>query len=281
MRPQDEGTLAGSELYFCEVPQAARALFLYALSAGHYLCTQEYGVSRKRCDGYLLIHVLRGSLHCTRGDVAVEVAEKGFCLIDCCTPHAYAADGSCEFEWVHFDGPNARGMAERILRAEPIAVRSADRAARAISTIIEMLADARGAEDADIHRLLTDALTEFMARRRTDIVRERGGIDAVLDHMREDPAKPLTLEALAARANLSPYHFSRMFKRHTGATPHDMLIRLRLDLARRYLLNTDKSVKEISLSCGFNSECSFCTCFKSRVGCTPSEYRRRTRTAGK
>ena len=124
-----------------------------------------------------------------------------------------------------------------------------------------------------VNRMLVTMLTEFLVRaeQRGDAGSEL--IEEVRSYILENPDKPLSLEDLARRANLSPYHFARTFKRQVGLSPHDYLIHTRLSLAKFYLLSTGDSVKQIAYNCGFTSECGFCTTFKKRLGVTPTKYR--------
>ena len=73
----------------------------------------------------------------------------------------------------------------------------------------------------------------------------------------------LSLETLAAEANMSPYHFTRVFTKETGITPHQYLIKTRLSAAKYLLKSTETSVKNIAFSTGFHSETSFCITFKN------------------
>ena len=88
-----------------------------------------------------------------------------------------------------------------------------------------------------------------------------------------------TLEDLADQARMSPFHFSRQFKRYAGVSPHTYLVNARINTARFYLVSSDLTVKEIAYNCGFSSVSSFCTCFKKNVGSTPMDYRNAHLTA--
>ncbi|HEX3556322.1 MAG TPA: AraC family transcriptional regulator [Thermoanaerobaculia bacterium] len=87
----------------------------------------------------------------------------------------------------------------------------------------------------------------------------------------------LRLEQAAASACFSPFHYHRLFRRAFGETPHEFLTRLRLDEAKRLLAAGERSVTDICFGLGYESLGSFSLRFKERVGCSPSEYRRRVR----
>ena len=83
----------------------------------------------------------------------------------------------------------------------------------------------------------------------------------------------LRLNELASLAGMSPSAFSRFFKLRTGRNLSDYIIDLRLGHASRQLVDTSKSISEISYSCGFNNLSNFNRIFKKKKGCNPSEFR--------
>jgi AraC-like DNA-binding protein len=87
-------------------------------------------------------------------------------------------------------------------------------------------------------------------------------------------AEQLDVPALSQAAHASTAHFSRSFKRAFGETPHQYLLRRRIERAKELLRGTDMSVTEVSLEVGFKSLASFSTAFRELVGAPPSEYAR-------
>lgn len=93
--------------------------------------------------------------------------------------------------------------------------------------------------------------------------------------MARNPAEEFSLERLAAQAQLSKFHFSRLFKAATGRSPSRYHLDLRMNAARRLLRETDRSIIEIALEVGYPSPSRFAQLFRREAGLTPSEYRRR------
>ena len=83
----------------------------------------------------------------------------------------------------------------------------------------------------------------------------------------------IRLATLADIAGMSSSAFSRFFKLHTGRKLSTYIIELRLGYASRMLVDTTKSVAEISYTCGFNNLSNFNRIFKKTKGCSPSEFR--------
>ena len=104
------------------------------------------------------------------------------------------------------------------------------------------------------------------------------GLREARDYMRYAYGRPVSLPDVAARANLSPYHFLRVYKRAYGETPHEFLTRLRIERAKTLLARGSHNVTEACFEVGFSSLGSFSSLFAGRVGLSPSEYRRHARS---
>lgn len=89
-------------------------------------------------------------------------------------------------------------------------------------------------------------------------------------HYEED----MTLNDVATRYDLSCSHFTRQFKAVTGFGFKEYLIALRIRAAARLLINTNLSVTEIALKCGFNDSNYFGDAFKRVKGVSPRDYRK-------
>ena len=98
-------------------------------------------------------------------------------------------------------------------------------------------------------------------------------IRRAIDFIRDNLQRELTVAEIAAVACLSPFHFTRMFKRVTGKTPYGFVSEERLDRARRLLGDRTIPLVDVALSSGFSSQGAFNTAFKRSVGRTPGEYR--------
>ncbi|GAA2642621.1 GlxA family transcriptional regulator [Paractinoplanes durhamensis] len=86
--------------------------------------------------------------------------------------------------------------------------------------------------------------------------------------------KPLTLEALARHAAVSPRTFSRRFAADTGHTPMEWILRARIDMARELLELSERGVEQIAADVGLGTGANLRLHFRRLLGTTPSEYRR-------
>jgi AraC family transcriptional regulator len=103
----------------------------------------------------------------------------------------------------------------------------------------------------------------------------RKRVEAVVTLVAERLGDPLTVEDLASVACMSPFHFSRMFKLATGESPHRLLVRVRMDTARRLLAQTRLPLREIGTRVGYKTQAHFTGAFRRAAGFAPGEYRKR------
>lgn len=101
----------------------------------------------------------------------------------------------------------------------------------------------------------------------------RAQIERAIDFMESNLSEPLTLADLAEASGLSPTHFARRFKAATGVPPHQYLMAMRVERAKRMLLKREPIV-EIALACGFSHQEHFTRIFHRFVGSTPARFRR-------
>ncbi len=84
----------------------------------------------------------------------------------------------------------------------------------------------------------------------------------------------LTVAEVAAEVYLVPDYFSTYFEKNMGMSCSRYINRLRMELAREYILSTDLSLKEIVYRCGFRSFSYFSSVFKKYYGCSPGSFRK-------
>ena len=82
----------------------------------------------------------------------------------------------------------------------------------------------------------------------------------------------LSIDALAQEAGLSPAHFARAFKQSVGRAPHQHLLTLRLERARRLLESPDAGLSDVALRAGFADQAHFTRFFKRQFGVTPGAF---------
>ncbi|MFR0689619.1 helix-turn-helix domain-containing protein [Enterobacterales bacterium AE_CKDN230030158-1A_HGKHYDSX7] len=93
-------------------------------------------------------------------------------------------------------------------------------------------------------------------------------------YIAEHLARRITVAELAQVACLSPSHFHAQFKERVGLTPHQYLLRQRLDHAARLLRETELPLVGVAGECGFSSQSALTTAMRRYLGLTPGSLRR-------
>jgi AraC-like DNA-binding protein len=98
----------------------------------------------------------------------------------------------------------------------------------------------------------------------------------VLAHLGENAGEAISQAQVARRVGMSPAAFSRFFRRAVGKTFQSYLTDLRLGMACRQLLETDRRVSEIAYAAGFGNLSNFNRAFRQSRGVAPREFRQRS-----
>ena len=277
MKINEPGVLPESNADFHTPSVMAQKLFFTLNCTGRYFCNGSYAVRRASYDSFLILYVVRGKGYCYLDSQRVELHVGSLVILDCYLPHRYGTDSGWEIYWIHFDGRMARDYFEAIVqgRRQLILPRSVYHAAHGLEKIYNMFHIDKRINEALISKSITSVLTEFLVTELPEesVPEHSSRIEEVLSYINENIDQPLTLESLAQRVSLSPFYFSRVFRRETGYTLREYLINTRINAARFYLRTTQLSLKEITYRCGYGSDSTFCTTFKRITGMTPLEYR--------
>jgi AraC family transcriptional regulator len=136
----------------------------------------------------------------------------------------------------------------------------------------------------EVIRSLVNQLTVYLlrahidARRSDEVELSRVGVvdrrlRRAIEFMSDNCGRELSLTEIAGAAYLSEFHFARLFKKITGATPHAYLASLRIERARRLLAESDLPITEVGAEVGYNSQSHFTKIFREATGMTPKAFR--------
>lgn len=101
-----------------------------------------------------------------------------------------------------------------------------------------------------------------------------GAVEMAKEYINENFAKDISLQEIAASCFISPFHFSRLFKKITSFSPGRYLQQVRLKNAELLLKNSAMPVADVAFSSGFNSTAYFTTSFKQQYKINPAQYRK-------
>jgi len=117
----------------------------------------------------------------------------------------------------------------------------------------------------------------YAARRSTPLSPKRGmpacRLRRVLDYIDENLTRDLAVTTLASVAGMSPHYFSELFRESVGCSPHQYVLRRKIERAKECLRNPKRSVLEAGLAAGFENPSHFARAFRRFVGATPRQFR--------
>lgn len=97
-------------------------------------------------------------------------------------------------------------------------------------------------------------------------------INKAIEYINNNYAEDISTAFLSETVHISVWHFCRLFKEVTGKTPKEYINDIRIDKACGLIKNTDMTVTEIALCCGFSDMNYFSRYFKMRIGMPPTKY---------
>ena len=113
---------------------------------------------------------------------------------------------------------------------------------------------------------------------RDSILTSKNSSEAVtraIAYITQNYAEPLSNKDLARLTGYNEYYLNSLFIRHTGISMHKYLLKVRINEAKKMLLNTKLSLADIAEAVGFNSNTHFSTYFKKSDNISPRQYRER------
>lgn len=278
MKLQEKGVLPESDIYIFP-PSLEKKDWLYQmLCTGSYVCNADYRVDGCPLDSYLLLFVTSGRLFFGFPDGRRDEVEAGrLAIVNCYERPSYGACEDTRFMWIHFDGHGIDEMYRNMMH-HVVNVSDMQSMERCFRRILDPLSSGLMPPEAIVNKYITCILTEFFCP--DDI--EGGGIpgrrfDKVCSYIGANIERRLTNDELASVAGMSTFHFIRAFRRETGLTPHEYVIRSRIGTAVFLLRTTRLSLSEVAYRCGFSTESAFANAFKSYTGATPLGCRRMAR----
>jgi AraC family transcriptional regulator len=98
-------------------------------------------------------------------------------------------------------------------------------------------------------------------------------LNQVTEFIQDNIERDLGLTEIAEAVDLSPFHFARSFKQATGVSPHQYLIKSRIERAKALLADSELPIVEVGFRAGFKNQSHFTTLFRKLTSLTPKAYR--------
>ena len=257
----------------------------------YYRRTKQFDWQNQVTAVYALVTVLSGRLDCLVNEQLIQLGESKSLILE---PNTSIAAQGKQVEFLFMTLAPARviesAIAMRLVAPQSMVTFGtnttvSDRKLNDLfANFVVELIDERPGKDivlgAISEQVLVHVLRTYATPRRSDelelsrvgLIDRRIRRSVELMHAQLD--QDLSLKALAAASYLSPFHFSRLFKKLTGATPHNYLAAVRAMRAQLLLAETDMSITEIGARVGYLSASHFTKAFRLATATTPREFRK-------
>ncbi len=256
----------------------ARRSYLYLQMLVAVEFSARHFTSRSDMSSYLLTQTFSGSGQLIYDGKMYDIAAGDCFMIDCRKQHDYRATSPLGWGYriIHFDGQAMADYYDLFSQRGSVKFTAANNSR--IYELIDRLFMVNGVPHAfdDVRNacILTEIITETITPSAEQQIEQVPHlIDTVLQYISESYHQPLSLDQVAEKFFVSKYHLCHEFKKHTGTTLNECLIRARLNAAKDLLRLTRLSIAEISSRVGIPSPNHFLYLFRNRAGITPSAYR--------
>lgn len=261
----------------------AKKTFFYVQETGYLKIITSHRTERYNLDSFLIVYVVSGS-GTLEYDGKKYSVKKGACFfIDCMKRHSYYSGSANPWSllWVHFNGATSKQYFDVFYkRSTPVyypqdALKTESTLRECIEVNREHNFDGEIRSSMLVMSLLTQALngrTRRAAQVNETALRTKQYIN---NHFTEK----ITLDWIESELYMSRFHIEKEFKKYYGITIFEYIISKRINLAKRLLRFTDKSIEEIALMCGFSDQSYFNRQFKKAEGMTGSAFRKKWRSA--
>lgn len=213
-------------------------------------------------------------------DGAEYTAVKGdWFFIPAGTVHSYANFPGEPFEkhWIHFDISPDTSFVSLLKLPHFVRLSPGTKAHNLFKQYARISGSRELMDKLTVKSLLFSLLAEYIRLSNPGKVPLLGSrdarIDDILSYIHAHIAEPLSIPDLADSFHMHPNHFIRFFKDKTGQTPAKYIKIMKMELAKRYLEETDLYISEIMEKIGETDACSFSKQFKSIHMLSPREYR--------
>jgi Transcriptional regulator containing an amidase domain and an AraC-type DNA-binding HTH domain len=272
------GILDNSYIHFNSPSATAKSIFFYINSVGHFYCDKNYFVSRENFDSFQIIYIVKGEGLLTINSETKLFKENDIILINCYEPHKYETNTNLETLWLHFDGNVSLDYFNLIKQDNTHVILPAPSMLipNYLSLIINLFKENQLINEplisCKVQRILAELLN-ISNKNLSNTSANSSLINNSIYFINNNFKSKLSLEDIANSVSISPFHFSRVFKKETGYSPYEYMIIVRLNHAKYLLQTSNMRMKEIAFECGFNSETNFFITFKKHTNMSPREFR--------
>ncbi|WP_310604162.1 AraC family transcriptional regulator [Anaerosporobacter sp.] len=250
--------------------------------SGVYIKAHGHFVNNRITEDYILIYCVSGKGWLTLDSRTWQIKAGDIFVCPPNMPHSYGADSEEPWTkyWAHFRGETAEDYIQLLKFTTASPVQNIGNNIKLISWFEDIFEILKTGYSQSNLLLSSSYLSNILAYLNTisinnTFINKNDIIDVenVITYMLDNLDKSLTLDDLSDFANITKYHFTRIFKEKTGYPPVEYYTRLKIQKACELLELSDLKISQISFSLGFQTPYYFSTVFKKIIGKSPKQYR--------
>ncbi|HBC87958.1 MAG TPA: hypothetical protein DCZ94_13480 [Lentisphaeria bacterium] len=188
-------------------------------------------------------------------------------------PTMYYPKGEWKSIWIVWGGPESQTLDKMGYLGKPVFRDKNESVRKAFMSMLHI----KGREDMDSilerKRIVIEMILELhRASMEEDVLSENKLVmERIIAKISENPSRDYSIEKLAAESNISLTHFRRLFIAHTGNSPKEFILSMKMSRAKQ-MLSEGKSIKETAEECGFEDVFYFMRSFKKMTGITAGKF---------
>ncbi|MFB5675965.1 helix-turn-helix domain-containing protein [Paenibacillus terreus] len=254
---------------------------LWPLRTGHNVAKENYSVGPRVIECFSFHFVLSGEVTLSSlGDTVTLKEGSMFCLFPN-VKHSYWISqydpgAPLRMHWLAFHGSQAEQLVKRIGISERkpyLRNKLTNELAELLRASMKQIENRE--KDGDLQlQIILYRIFELLSRPLPEAANDNDWLNACLRYMETHYAEGITVSDVARFIGMHRSHFSSSFKRCTGKSPREFLIKLRMERAVEMLQSRSLSITEISLSLGYTDLYTFSRAFCTYYGISPTYYRR-------
>ena len=252
-----------------------------ATGAGYFFAYPDYYVERNNLNMYLLLLTIRGAGEITYRGQTFLLEPGNAVLINGLEYHKYLTQPSCamwEFKWLRFSLKNMQELDELYSRFDLTVFPAKSPELQGLFDSFIATVDTRDEQDeiklSAISGMIFSILYDEIRSSSTLIRSTNSLIAKSLQIIQKNYTQPLSVEDLAKSCYITSYSYIRLFKHMTGISPHQYLIRTRLNESCVLLENSSDNIAMIAEKTGFASQNNYAKQFRKQYGLSPTQYRK-------
>ena len=256
---------------------------LYPTDIGYYPKAQGHFRERQTgCSQHILIYCNDGEGWYDIGKGKNIIKKNQFFIIEARTPHIYGASNANPWSiyWIHFTGEKSALFSSLFNKTHTITDDKTARYNDRIQMFNEILANLEMGYSIENMEYITLCLWHLLGSfryvpqfREVNKPKPQDLVQNIINYMKKNLHKQLTLEEIAAYAKYSPTYLSNIFSQKSGMSIINYFNLLKIQKASSLLDFTDKKIKEIAYELAFNDPYYFSKVFTKHMHLSPREYR--------